>query len=139
MYSMTNKQTPTKMTLIKSPRKQAGRIMDSCTANCIEGCMFGAGCEFFSYRSTYRTHQFQFPFVARLHTEHISSSFLLLPVYIRNTSVPVPFCCPSTNRTHQFPQFYCLASQLCKSLRPFKTLGIGTWGLGHVKKLSPCQ
>jgi hypothetical protein len=91
----------------------------------------------FSYRSIYRTHQFQFPSVAGLYTEHISSSsFLLpvyipnssvlvlsvaglytehissssflLPVYIPNTSVLVPFCCRSTYRTHQF-QFLSVA------------------------------
>ena len=128
----TNKQTP----------RQGSKQADVWTHVLQTVFRYGCRMEFvssFSYRSIYRTHQFQFLSVAGLHTQHISSSSFLLPVYIPSTSVPVPFCCRSTYPAHQFPQSYCLAPQLCKTLRPFDTLGIERWGLGHVNNLSPCQ
>jgi hypothetical protein len=131
-------------------------VWTECIANCIQVRTSDTGCEFLVFLS-----------VASLHTQHISSSSFLLPVYIPNTSVPVPSFCRSTYPTHQFqflsyaglqtqhissssfllpvyipntsvsPVLY-LAPHLCKMLRTFDTLGIETWGLSHVNILSPC-
>ena len=97
----TNKQTP----------RQGSKQADVWTHVLQTVFRYGCRMEFvssFSYRSIYRTHQFQFLSVAGLHTQHISSSSFLLPVYIPSTSVPVPFCCRSTYPAHQF-QFLSVA------------------------------